>query len=251
MPYQADVKDISYRYDGSFPGFLCCVFESYAKKEIPTAVLSPENDQMTMFDVREIPTDSLRAKRVYMGLGRLGGVIKDRIMTGFLNTDPSKDLILVRYARLCFDNGPSAAQMISDVDGAAAFALARAVGNEAHLMREFIRFEQRGDMLGAVIHPRHYVLPLLRAPFCSRLPDENFLIFDATHGTALVRRGNEVEYLSMEKYEPSTDGEEKDWQALWKRFFNALTIEERRNERCQMNHCHKRFWRDMPEMKPF
>ena len=34
-------------------------------------------------------------------------------------------------------------------------------------------------MLGAVIHPKHCVLPLLRGHFCSRLPDEDFLIFDA------------------------------------------------------------------------
>ena len=48
-----------------------------------------------------------------------------------------------------------------------------------------------------VIHPKHQVLPLLRGHFCSRLPDEDFLIFDATHGTALVRRGGQVQYLSL------------------------------------------------------
>ncbi|MDD4851246.1 MAG: TIGR03915 family putative DNA repair protein, partial [Gemmiger sp.] len=143
------------------------------------------------------------------------------------------------------------AQMLGDPDGAAAFALERAVNNEACLMKEFIRFEQRGDTLGAIIHPKHCVLPLLRAHFCNRLPDENFLIYDATHSAALLRRGEQVEYLSMAAYEPTPDAAEQDWQALWKRFFNALTIEERRNEKCQMNHCHKRFWRDMPEMRGF
>ena len=38
MHYQADVSDTVYRYDGSFQGFLCCVFESFARREIPAAV---------------------------------------------------------------------------------------------------------------------------------------------------------------------------------------------------------------------
>ena len=28
----------AYRYDGSFDGFLCCVFESFLKKETPAAI---------------------------------------------------------------------------------------------------------------------------------------------------------------------------------------------------------------------
>ena len=45
-------------------------------------------------------------------------------------------------------------------------------------MIEFIRFEERDGMLGAVIHPKHRILPLLRGHFCSRLPDESFLIYE-------------------------------------------------------------------------
>ncbi|MDD4851122.1 MAG: DUF4130 domain-containing protein, partial [Gemmiger sp.] len=159
MSCAADVRDICYRYDGTFPGFLCCVYESYAKREIPVGVLSPEEGQLSLFDSKEIATDAARARRVYAGLGRLGQPLKTRVMTGFLNTDPGKDLVLVRFARLGFDRGAAAAQMLGDPDGAAAFALERAVNNEACLMKEFIRFEQRGDTLGAIIHPKHCVLP--------------------------------------------------------------------------------------------
>ena len=140
--------------------------------------------------------------------------------------------------------------MLGDADAAAAFALERAVTSEAHRYVEFLRFEERDGMLGAVIHPKHFVLPLLRGHFCSRLPDEDFLIFDATHGTALLRRSGQVQYLAMERYAPGPDEAEESWQALWKRFFRALTIEERRNERAQATHVFKRFWPDMCEMQP-
>ncbi len=138
--------------------------------------------------------------------------------------------------------------MLGNPDAAAAFALARAVSNEACKCIEFIRFEQRDDMLGAVIHPKHQVLPLLRGHFCSRLPDDDFLIFDAAHGTALVpqRPGAVFDHGTVHARHRCR---ELDWQRLWKRFFKALTIEERRNEKAQMNHVQKRFWKDMVEMQ--
>ena len=95
--------------------------------------------------------------------------------------------------------------MLGHADAADAFAIERAVNCEAHRYIEFIRFEERDGMLGTVIHPKHQVLPLCGGHFCSRLPDEDFLIFDATHGTALLRRNRRVEYLAMDHYTPAAD----------------------------------------------
>lgn len=249
MDGAAAVSDVLYRYDGSYPGFLCCIFESYAQKELPLAVCGPEEGQTSLYAMREIETDLPRARRVEKGVDRLGGAVRARLMTGFLSGDDGKDLTLLRFARAAFRQGPGAAQMLGDPDVSAAFALERAVNNEACWMREFLRFEQRGPMLGAVIHPRHYVLPLLRAHFCSRLPDENFVILDAVHGAALLRQGADVQYLQMRQFTAAPEAGEAEWRALWQRFFRALTIEERYNPACQAGHCRKRFWRDMPEMQ--
>lgn len=249
MSYEAHVTDTAYCYDGSFAGFLCCVFESYARKEIPAEVCPPEEGQLNFFGTRQIFTDEQHARRVAAGLDRLGRGVKDRVTTGFLCTDPGKDLTLLRFVRLCFAQGPRAAQMLGDPDAAAAFALERAVDNEVCRLIEFIRFEERDGMLGAVIHPKHRILPLLRGHFCSRLPDESFLIYDAAHGTALLHRDGQVRYLAMERYIPGTDETELDWQRMWKRFFKALTIEQRRDEKAQMSHVPKRFWQDMCEMQ--
>lgn len=250
MSYEAHVTDTAYCYDGSFAGFLCCVFESYARKEIPAEVCPPEEGQLNFFGTRQIFTDEQHARRVAAGLDRLGCAVKDRVTTGFLCTDPGKDLTLLRFVRLCFAQGPRAAQMLGDPDAAAAFALERAVDNEVCRLIEFIRFEERDGMLGAVIHPKHRILPLLRGHFCGRLPDESFLIYDAAHGTALLYRDGQVRYLAMERYIPGTDETELDWQRMWKRFFKALTIEQRRDEKAQMSHVPKRFWQDMCEMQP-
>lgn len=249
MSYTAHMTDTVYRYDGSFPGFLCCIFESYAKKELPAAVLPPEEEQLSLFGSRDIPTDMARASRVAAGLARLGGEVRKWVYSGFLSCQSGKELILLRLARRCFEQGPGVLSMLGDEEVAAAFRLMRRVRSEAAVFLELIRFEQRGSMLGAVIHPENQVLPLLRAHFCSRLPDEDFLIFDATHGTALLRQRGRVQYLAMTHYEKGLSPEEQDWQVLWKRFFKALTIEERRNEKLQMSHVPKRYWRDLCEMQ--
>ena len=249
MPYPAHVSDAAYCYDGSYAGFLCCIFESYTRREIPSAVLGPAEGQITLFGTEAIATDPTHARRVANGLTRLGPMVRERVMTGLLSTEEEKDLILLRFVRRCFDEGPRAVQMLGDPDVHAAFVLERNVNNEVCRFIEFIRFEEKDGMLGSVIHPKNNVLPLLRGHFCSRLPDEDFLIFDAAHGTALLRQSGHVQYLAMEHYEPARDADELNWQALWKRFFHALTIEERRNAKAQMNHAPKRFLGGMVEMR--
>ena len=47
-----------YRYDGSYPGFLCCVFESFVRKALPLAIEGPETAQLSFFEGREIPTEA-------------------------------------------------------------------------------------------------------------------------------------------------------------------------------------------------
>ena len=40
--------DVVYLYDGSFEGFLCCVFESFAQHELPFAIWTPERETATL-----------------------------------------------------------------------------------------------------------------------------------------------------------------------------------------------------------
>ena len=43
-PRKLHDADVVYLYDGSFEGFLCCVFESFAQHEIPFACLLYTSD---------------------------------------------------------------------------------------------------------------------------------------------------------------------------------------------------------------
>ena len=54
MPGDA-MEDVIFQYDGSFPGFLCCVFDSYAHKEFPIAFYSDE-ECVSLYPVRVVVT---------------------------------------------------------------------------------------------------------------------------------------------------------------------------------------------------
>ena len=81
-------------------------------------------------------------------------------------------------------------------------------------------------MLGAVIHPKNYILPLLRGHFCARFPEENFLIYDAVHQAVLLYQNHKAQL--MELAEPLTlpppDEKEQRFQELWRQFYKTLEI---------------------------
>ena len=67
-------SQVSYHYDGSFAGFLCCVFAAYLHREAPACFLGPEDGRFSLWPEREIVTEQARAKRVYQSLDKKIGV---------------------------------------------------------------------------------------------------------------------------------------------------------------------------------
>ena len=122
---------------------------------------------------------------------------------------------------------------------------------EVDKFQGFVRFQEHDGMLGAVIHPKNYILPLLRGHFCARFPEENFLIYDAVHQAVLLYQNHKAQL--MELAEPLTlpppDEKEQQFQELWRQFYKTLEIKARHNEKGRMTHCPKRFWADLTEMQ--
>ncbi|MFR4724069.1 MAG: hypothetical protein ACLT9S_02620 [Faecalibacterium sp.] len=78
--------DVVYLYDGSFEGFLCCVFESFAQHELPFAVWAPERETATLYPVKEISTDRAKARRVFASFrARLGEETESLVTRDFLS----------------------------------------------------------------------------------------------------------------------------------------------------------------------
>ena len=136
-------------------------------------------------------------------------------------------------------------------DVAPLYEMKKSLDWEVDKFQGFVRFEEHDGMLGAVIHPKNYILPLLRPHFCGRFPEEDFLIYDAVHQAVLLQQGHKARLLELAAplELPPPSEREQQFQALWTQFYKTLEIQARHNEKGRMSHCPKRFWADMVEMK--
>lgn len=197
-PRKLHDADVVYLYDGSFEGFLCCVFESFAQHEIPFAVWTPQRETATLYPVRDIGTDSARAQRVFSALGRkLGRETEYLVSRDFLSGQEDKELLLIRFLHLAFALGPGTVKRMGHPDVAPLYEMKKSLDWEVDKFQGFVRFEEHDGMLGAVIHPKNYILPLLRGHFCSRFPEESFMIYDAVHQAVLLYQEHKAQLLEL------------------------------------------------------
>lgn len=243
------MKDMVYEYDGSFDGFLCCVYESYTQKENPTGFFTGEAG-CTLFDTRYIPTVDAHAKRVYRSFFKTSQVFGPLLQRAWLTILPEKELQLFSLIRLFYRLGPAALQDLSHETVAAVRRAVRHLEEEAQQLRGFVRFSEFGGVLGAEIEPKNRVLPLLRGHFCSRFREESFFIYDRTHREALFYAAHQSRIVPLQQFQMAAPDEtEAAYRLLWKRFYDTISIRERENPRGRMSKMPKRYWGTMTEFQ--
>lgn len=248
MPYRTDIV---YRYDGTLDGFLCCVYESYSCREMPAAILGPDDDQISLLPTREIETDAFRAARVLKSIPtHISEDALSLVERAMLTCLPNKEKHLLDFLRLGYKRGAMVMNMLHDDTVAPLLAAVNHLGREAHLYLGLVRFTQNAGVLASIIEPKNRVLPLISQHFIDRYPNEAFIIFDKTHREALVAQngqGRIVPLLSLELPEP--DDLERAVRALWRRFHQSVEITQRKNHTCQRTHLPLRYRRVMTEFE--
>ena len=94
--------EVIYRYDGTFEGFLCCVFDSYVNKEYPAAFQDEAHIETTFFPARWVGTDLRHAQRVLVSLGKIDPYAKELVVKGFLTCAPEREKIIYRFIRALY-----------------------------------------------------------------------------------------------------------------------------------------------------
>ncbi len=114
------------------------------------------------------------------------------------------------------------------------FAMSSSVSNEAHSMREFIRFrELENGILFSEITPKSQILTCIGDHFADRFPLENWIIYDKTHEVFLVH-GDRKRWILvwgelMRDRQRVYRKRKRKYEFLWKRFFHSVSIKEREN----------------------
>lgn len=245
-----DRSDIVYTYDGSFEGLMCCVFESYAQKEIPS-VIRPPGVQQSLFDTAKwIETDEHKADRVFNSIPlKISSQAQELVKLGFLTCAPRKELLIYHFLRLGFKYGSKVMTMLTDDTLCSLQKAVRHLTSESHKFKGFVRFSVYGEVLVAVIEPKNFVLPLLSLHFCDRFRNEAFMIYDKTHSMALIYRSQNAELMFVDELTlPEVDATEIEYRRLWKQFYKTIAIEGRNNPGCRRSLMPKRYWGQMTEL---
>jgi len=245
----ANSADVVYQYDGSFEGLLCCVFESFTQTEIPMDIIGSDAACIMLYPLKAIVTDEHKAARVLKSIpDKIGQEALEFIQHAFLSCMLRKELYILQFLRLGFRHGPSVMNMLALDVVDALFKAVTHLKRESHLLKGFIRFSVTNNALVAEIEPKNCVLPMLAAHFCSRYPEERFLIHDKTNGMALVYQPYRHAIVPVESVElPEPDQSELDFRELWRLFYDTIAIEGRLNPKCRMSHMPKRYWKYMTE----
>ena len=86
----------------------------------------------------------------------------------YFSCAPGQELLVLRFLHSAIERG-KAPYMLNPPGGGAAGCCTKILRNEAHLTLEFMRFEDTGEALVAVIEPQNFVLPLYCASFLHAL----------------------------------------------------------------------------------
>lgn len=242
----------AYAYDGTFDGWLCVVFHAYQRRETPARIEADAAGGAGLFgDAVRVETDAALADRVRAGIARRAGwAAVDTFHHALLSEAPGIGGALFRLAVAVFGVGAGAMEDLRFEPALLADRLARRVRSEVHRMHAFVRFERRaGDVYVARIRPDFHVLPLLAAHFEARYPAQRWAIVDAGRGLALLHEPEADGLAARTLLAPAAGFDALDetpdeaaYRGMWRAYFHAVNIPERRNERLQRRHMPRRYW---------
>ncbi|MEI7885698.1 MAG: TIGR03915 family putative DNA repair protein [Clostridia bacterium] len=259
---------VSLTYDGSFEGFLSCVFDCYYLHFAPLEIVATtECTQTSLFEQIFITTNPEKAARVYKSLlTKISPIAQSLVEYGFLAASPkncSTEMLLYNFIKKAFSLGKGILANYQIPEYVLLDKSVTGLKKEAHLMTGFLRFSLMGDFLFAKIGPKNNVLPLIAPHFANRFASEHFIIYDETRDLAMIYKPSEyiITDVALQPFQASllanvapnlitsSSQSENHYQRLWQAFYQAIAIESRFNPKCRMNHMPKRFWTNLTEFQ--
>lgn len=250
-----------FRYDRSFDGLLSALFDAYALRAFPEALLGPGEPEPLFTElVHEVKTDEAHAARVWRGLERrLTTRMRSMIVYAWHGEQANSDFLLFRCLRRVFDEGGGVLADQADPDMKALHRLALQVSHERERLKQFVRLQKAADgTYFAAATPEHDALPLAVDYFTDRFADQRWLLYDRRRDYGYYYDGLEARRVTLEDdrgmiADKLADRwlaeDERQFQLLWKSYFRALAIPQRTNLSQQRRMMPRRYWKHLTEME--
>ena len=170
-----------------------------------------------------------------------------------MHYDEDRADAVFNFLKLAYPAGARVTKMLGNPAVMRLMELSRKVSNEAHLFKEFLRFDElKGNVLYGKIEPKCDVLPFVAQHFDERFPEEDWIIYDAKRKKSAVHKhnmdtifveGRDMDHLTKDL---QTNDEYRD---LWQVFFKTIGIEARYNSKCQQNHMPQWYRKNVTEFQ--
>jgi len=251
---------VDYLYDGTFEGFLTCVYMHYYEEKASGIYRKEDYQASLLSGCRSIETEEKKASRVYEAIAKkISTEDLRRIYRVFLSSDEEKENKLLRYIRLGFKAGHGISLLHSNP---IVFDVQRCeykVNIEMHRIKGLARFaalknsaagENGQEILYCRIEPDHDILEIIADHFADRLKSDPFIIHDKTRSKAVFAQSGSW-YISnfTDKDLPLFGEREREYRDLWKRYFETIAIQELINPSCQKRFMPARYWKNLTELR--
>lgn len=249
---------MTFVYDATYEGLLSAIFESYRLRAIPLRIIAEDQHQKSLFDqVLTINTDEEQAKRVIKGLEKKCGKKASRLIYRcFLSEQPGIEMLINHFVRTAMSSTENVLENYRDENILKLHQINKQIGREVHRMHAFVRFQETKDgMMVSLIEPDFNVLPLIGKHFVDRYPAFEWLIYDPKRRYG-IHYNNSLSYITFSETEHRYLAEEiltsaeTQYQHLWRSYFRAVDIPERRNLKLHVQHVPKRYWKYLIEKHP-
>ncbi|PQJ79153.1 TIGR03915 family putative DNA repair protein [Polaribacter porphyrae] len=249
-------------YDGTFEGFLSCVFYVFEYKLNQVTIQNQYVIQNSFFAKNEtILTDKEKSDRVWKGLKtKASSVSTTKIYYAFLSEQNGIENILLDNIKHIFNHKEKVDTDFTQPSILKTSQVAKNVSREKHRMEAFVRFRLTKDNIYfSNIEPDFNVLPLISKHFKSRYADQKWIIYDIKRSYGLYYDLETLDFINLDFPEhfdftkTNSDffsDQEFDFQKLWKDYFDSTNIKERKNMKLHIRHIPKRYWKYLSEKQP-
>lgn len=229
----------------SVDGILSALYISFIEKLVPDLVVDnmTYQPQINYLPI-EIETNLEHANRVKTALFKYGGCdIIAHIKVCLLSCEKDAMLIAFNYAHFMLEKRQDVSNMLAEKKVSSFSFLVQKVLHERHIMLGFLRFKESANgVLYAQCAPDNDIVELLAPHFLRRLSSTPFIIHDGKRNKIAISNGRtiKVQFTDLPaNFSPSEN--EENFNLLWKKYFRAINIKERKNARQQDNYFPRRY----------
>ena len=242
-----------YIYDGSYQGLLTALYRAFKEREVPVKILSQTDFRDDLFYQREeIETDHEQAQFFSEQIKEhISAQTLNNVFHSYLSEADKMELYIFRYLFTGFKVGKKVDEYLTKDYVRQIQDLAHKVRHESHRLKGLIRLQEAaGGKYYAAVEPDYKTLVLLAPHFKNRFSTMDWIIHDKKREEAVIFSASDKEWLFIElerEFEPEFSKREEEVQNLWRAFFSAVSIKNRKNPKTQQQFMPKKYWKHLIE----